>query len=102
MSLNETRISTEICVRRGSFSWQRERVNHQQMVVNMNETCLTTTIAQIQPFLNACSVIEFSLSGDDVERHEHISRVLKRLDYPRLGKADKRVLLRYLRLHRWC
>ena len=65
--------------------------------VNMNETRLTT-IAQIQEFLNACSVVAFTPSGDDVERYAHISRVLKRLDYPRLGKADKGVLLRYLRL----
>ena len=65
--------------------------------VNMNETRLTT-IAQIQEFLNAYSVVAFSPSGDDVERYAHISRALKRLDYPRLGKADKGVLLRYLRL----
>ena len=70
------------------------------MIINLrcqhDETRLTT-IAQIQEFLNACSVVEFSPSGDDVERYAHISRVLKR-GLPAPGKADKGVLLRYLRL----
>lgn len=42
--------------------------------------------------------IEFSKSGDDSERYEHISRVLKRFDYPRQGKREKGVLLKYLQL----
>lgn len=66
------------------------------MVINMNETRLTT-IAQLEEFLSASSVIEFKPGGADVERYAHISRVLKRFDYPRLGKAGKGVLLRYLR-----
>jgi transposase InsO family protein len=66
------------------------------MVINMNETRLTT-IAQIEEFLAGSSCIEFSPSGDDLERYAHISRVLKRFDYPRLSRAHKGVLLRYLR-----
>ena len=62
----------------------------------MNETQLKT-IAQIKEFLTACALVQFSPEGDDTERYEHISRVLKRFDYPRLGKADKGVLLLYLR-----
>ncbi|WP_265705558.1 hypothetical protein [Verminephrobacter aporrectodeae] len=65
------------------------------MVVNMDETRLTT-IAQIEQFLGASAVVQFTPSQDDEERYAHISRVLKRFDYPRLGKADKGVLLRYL------
>ncbi|WP_138927786.1 hypothetical protein [Verminephrobacter aporrectodeae] len=65
------------------------------MVVNMGETRLTT-IAQIEQFLVASAVVQFTPSQDDEERYAHISRVLKRFDYPRLGKADKGVLLRYL------
>jgi transposase InsO family protein len=66
------------------------------MVINMNESRLTS-IAQIEEFLTASACIEFTPSGDDVQRHAHISRVLKRFDYPRLERAHKGVLLRYLR-----
>jgi hypothetical protein len=66
------------------------------MVINMDEKRLTT-IAEIEEFLAASSCIEFSASGDDLERYAHISRVLKRFDYPRLSRAHKGVLLRYLR-----
>ena len=63
----------------------------------MDETRLKT-IRDIKDFLGACSVVQFSPCGDDADRYAHISRVLKRLDYPRLGKADKGVVLRYLQL----
>ena len=63
----------------------------------MNETRLCT-IEQIEQFLSACTQIEFSKSGDDSERYEHISRVLKRFDYPRRTKRERGVLLRYLQL----
>ncbi len=63
----------------------------------MDETRLKT-IRDIKDFLGACSVVQFSPAGDDADRYAHISRVLKRLDYPRLGKADKGVVLRYLQL----
>ncbi len=63
----------------------------------MNETKLCT-IEQIEQFLNGCTRIEFTRSDDDSERYEHISRVLKRFDYPRLSKREKGVLLRYLQV----
>lgn len=62
----------------------------------MNETQLST-IAQLKEFLSACGAVQFTPEGGDSERYAHISRVLKRLDYPRLGKSDKGVLLLYLR-----
>ena len=65
------------------------------MVIDMNETRLTT-IAQIEEFLSGSGQIEFTPSGGDLERYAHISRVLKRFDYPRLGKRDKGMVLRYL------
>jgi hypothetical protein len=65
------------------------------MVINMNEERLDT-IEQIEEFLAASALIEFSASGDDIERYGHISRVLKRLDYPQRGKRERGVLLRYL------
>ena len=55
-------------------------------MINMNETRLTT-MAQLEEFLSASSAIKFKPGGAEVERYAHISRVLKRFDYPRLGKA---------------
>ena len=67
------------------------------MVINMNETRLAT-IAQLQEFLAGSHEIEFSAhTGNDCERYAHISRVLKRFDYPRLKRADAGVVLAYLR-----
>ena len=61
----------------------------------MNETRLCT-IEQLEQFLSGCNQIEFTKSGDDGERYEHICRVLNRFDYPRQGKRERGVLLRYL------
>ncbi|WP_273121751.1 hypothetical protein [Ferrovum myxofaciens] len=63
----------------------------------MNETRLCT-IEQIEQFLSGCLQVEFTKSGDDSERYEHISRVLKRFDYPGQGKREKGVLLKYLQV----
>ena len=62
----------------------------------MNETRLRT-IEQVKQFLAASQEIEFTAAGGDEERYGHISRVLRRFDYPRLGRADKGVILAYLR-----
>ena len=61
----------------------------------MNETQLCT-IEQIEQFLIGSAQIEFSTSGDDNERYAHVSRVLKRFDYPGRNKRERGVLLRYL------
>src|SRR4030065_1655153 len=66
------------------------------MVINMNETRLCT-IEQIEQFLSASAQIEFSAHGNDAQRYEHISRVLKRFDYPRRNNRERGILLRYLR-----
>ena len=65
------------------------------MVINMNEERLDT-IEQIEQFLRASAPIDFSAVGNDNERYGHISRVLKRFDYPQRGKRERGVLLRYL------
>ena len=62
----------------------------------MNETQLCT-IEQIEQFLSASAPVEFSAAGDDSERYGHISRVLKRFDYPGRKKRERGVLLNYLR-----
>ena len=57
------------------------------------------TVAQLQEFLDATQEIKFTgAPGEgDQQRYEHISRVLKRLAYPNLGKGDRGVVLAYLR-----
>lgn len=68
------------------------------MVINMDEAKLRT-VAQLKEFLNATQEVKFTgVSGqDDQQRYEHISRVLKRLSYSSLSKADRGVVLAYLR-----
>ena len=65
------------------------------MVINMNEERLET-IEQIEEFLSGSAVIDFSVAGADSERYGHISRVLKRFDYPRRSKRERGILHRYL------
>jgi len=66
------------------------------MVINMDESRLRT-IEQIEQFLGASTLIEFSRHGDDLERYAHISRVLQRFGYHQRNKRERGVLLRYLR-----
>ena len=67
-----------------------------RMVIDMNETQLNT-IEQIEQFLRVSAAIEFSVADKDEERYAHISRVLKRFDYPRRTKRERGILLKYLR-----
>ena len=62
----------------------------------MDESRLRT-IEQIEQFLSASTLVAFSKHAADSERYEHITRVLKRFDYPRRNKRERGVLLRYLR-----
>lgn len=62
----------------------------------MNESKLRT-IEQIECFLAGNSEVEFSGYENDFERYAHLSRVLKRFDYPRQSKRHRGVLLAYLR-----
>jgi hypothetical protein len=59
-----------------------------RMVIDMNETQLKT-VAQLRAFLNGTPDVQFQSIGDDMKRYEFIAAVLKRLCYPRLGRADK-------------
>ena len=52
----------------------------------MNESQLRT-IEQIEQFLGASTDVAFTAHGGDVERYAHISRVLKRFDYPRCSQC---------------
>lgn len=48
----------------------------------MNESKLRT-IEQIERFLAGNSEVEFSGYENDAQRYAHLSRVLKRFDYPK-------------------
>lgn len=61
----------------------------------MNETRLRT-IEQIEQFLSTSEQIAFAAHGDDSDRYEHISRVLKRFDFPQRSKRERGVLRVYL------
>lgn len=66
-------------------------------VIDMDETKLCS-IAQLAEFLAGTLEVEFSgIDGSDTQRYTHISRVLKRFSYPRLGKRERGVVLAYLR-----
>lgn len=54
----------------------------------MNESRFCT-IEQIEQFLSASTLIEFSKHGSDTERYEHISRLLKRFEYLQRNKRER-------------
>lgn len=64
----------------------------------MDETKLRT-IAQLEEFLKATPEVSFTAhaSDGDAQRYEHISRVLRRFDYPQRSKRERGVVLAYLR-----
>ncbi len=68
------------------------------MVINMDETKLRT-IAQLQECVAATPEVSFTCAagGGDTQRYEHISRVLRRFGYRQCSKADRGVVLAYLR-----
>ena len=67
----------------------------------MNETRLCT-IEQIEQFLSTSEQIAFAAHGDDSDRYEHISRVLKRFDFPQRSKRERGVLREYLQRTTGC
>jgi len=67
----------------------------QGMVINMNEAKLTT-LEQTRAFIQGTNAVEFSPYQADDDRYRHISNVLTHLNYQRLSKPDKGVVLRYL------
>ena len=65
------------------------------MVIDMNESRLNT-VAQLRAFVAGTLEVEFSPLRDEAQRYNFISGVLKRFGYPKLGRCDKGVVLRYL------
>ena len=70
-------------------------VDHSRMVIDMNETKLTT-IGQIREFLAGTTAIEWTPEDDDTVRYAFIGNVLSRFAYGRLARPDKGLLRTYL------
>ncbi len=67
------------------------------MVIDMNESRIRT-LGQVRQFLAGTPQVSFRPCADDTERYQHINEVLRRFSYTALGKADRGVVLRYLRI----
>ena len=76
-------------------------VDHFRMIIQMNDSKLRT-IEQIELFLSGNVEVAFSMRGDDTARYAHISRVLRRLDYPQRNKRERGVAPRYLQRTSGC
>ena len=63
------------------------------MVIDMNDKQLAT-LAQLRAFLDGTAVVIFAVAPE--ERYDFIVRILRRFGYPRLPRADKGVVLRFL------
>lgn len=65
----------------------------QGMVTHMNDRQLHT-LAQLQAFLEGTTAMDFSVAAE--ERYGFIARTVRRFSYPRLKRAQKAVVLRFL------
>ena len=65
------------------------------MVIDMNETRVCA-LWQLKAFLEGTGEVRFRPVEDDEGRYSHLQAVLKRFVYPRLKRADKGLVLRYL------
>ena len=65
------------------------------MVIDMNETRLCA-LEQLRAFLEGTGEVRFQSVADDEGRYSHLQAVLKRFAYPRLKRANKGLVLRYL------
>jgi hypothetical protein len=68
-------------------------ITMQGMVINMNDRQLRT-LAQLQAFLEGTPAVDFSVAAE--ERYGFIARTVCRFGYPRLKRAQKAVVLRFL------
>src|SRR6218665_765723 len=66
-----------------------------RMVIDMDESRLQT-ISQLQAFLAGTLEVRFCVPDSDDARYAHIVAVAVRLDYAKLKRPDKGVVLRYL------
>ena len=64
-------------------------------MIDMNETRLCA-LEQLRAFLEGTGEVRFQSVADDEGRYSHLQAVLKRFAYPRLKRANKGLVLRYL------
>jgi len=64
------------------------------MVIDMNDATLQT-LEQLRAFLRGTVTVDFCVAAH--ERYDFITRTVRRFGYPRLRRADKGVVLRFLR-----
>src|ERR1035437_587571 len=63
------------------------------MVIDMNDEQMHT-LAQMQAFLDGTVTADFAVAVE--ERYGFIARTVRRFGYPRLKRAEKAVVLRFL------
>lgn len=66
------------------------------MVIDMNESQVRT-VEQVRQVLQGTQALEFRVAEDDEGRDRWIGSVLTRLNYRALRRADRGVVLAYLR-----
>jgi hypothetical protein len=66
------------------------------MVINMNEAQVRT-VAPVREVLAGTHLLERAAVADDTGRYAWIETALNRLGYPGLGRAERGVVLEYLR-----
>jgi hypothetical protein len=65
------------------------------MVIDMNDSRIGT-LEQLRRFLDGTLDVQFAPASDAASRYGHIARVVRRVGYAHLARADKQVVLRYL------
>jgi transposase InsO family protein len=70
-------------------------IDHQPMVIDMNETKLVT-LEQLRGFLAGAADLGLTTVADPATRYGFIKKVLRRFKYPLQGKADRGLIRRYL------
>jgi hypothetical protein len=71
-------------------------VDHQGMVIDMNEARIST-VGQMRQVLAGTQELGFKASADEAGRYEWISAVLKRIGYRHLKRTDRGTVLEYVR-----
>ncbi len=73
-----------------------EMVDHPPMVIDLNES-LIRTLEQVRAVLDGTQILDFTPAADAQSRCDWIALVLRRLEYFRLKRADRGLVLLYLR-----
>ena len=83
------------CFQRGMSLKRGFRIDHQPMVIDMNDAKLVT-LEQLRGFLAGAADLALTPTADPTARYAFIKKVLKRFQYRRQGKAHRGLIRRYL------